>query len=82
MKNTAKVQPGDTVAVFGLGGIGLAVVQGAKQAQAGRIAIDTNPARFELARHFGATDFVNPKDRQAHSASDCGNDRMGRGPFV
>ncbi|MCC7545380.1 MAG: S-(hydroxymethyl)glutathione dehydrogenase/class III alcohol dehydrogenase [Aquabacterium sp.] len=63
VKNTAKVQAGDTVAVFGLGGIGLAVVQGAKQAQAGRIiAIDTNPAKFELARHFGATDFVNPKD--------------------
>lgn len=63
VKNTAKVQPGDSVAVFGLGGIGLAVVQGAKQAQAGRIiAIDTNPAKFELARHFGATDFVNPQD--------------------
>ncbi|HET6788342.1 MAG TPA: S-(hydroxymethyl)glutathione dehydrogenase/class III alcohol dehydrogenase [Aquabacterium sp.] len=63
VKNTAKVQAGDSVAVFGLGGIGLAVVQGAKQAQAGRIiAVDTNPAKFELARHFGATDFVNPKD--------------------
>ena len=60
VKNTAKVQPGDSVAVFGLGGIGLAVIQGAK---AGRIiAIDTNPAKFELARTFGATDCVNPKD--------------------
>ncbi len=61
--NTAKVQPGDSVAVFGLGGIGLAVVQGARKAKAGRIiAIDTNPDKFALAKHFGATDFVNPKD--------------------
>ena len=63
VKNTAKVQPGDSVAVFGLGGIGLAAIQGAKLAQAGRvIGIDTNPAKFELARTFGATDCVNPKD--------------------
>ena len=61
--NTAKVKEGDTVAVFGLGGIGLAVVQGARQAKAGRIiAIDTNPAKFELAKQMGATDCVNPKD--------------------
>lgn len=61
--NTAKVQEGDSVAVFGLGGIGLAVIQGAKQAKAGRIfAIDTNPAKFELAKEFGATDCINPKD--------------------
>ncbi len=61
--NTAKVQKGDTVAVFGLGGIGLAVIQGAVQARAGRIiAIDTNPAKFDLARDLGATDCVNPKD--------------------
>ena len=65
VKNTAKVQPGDSVAVFGLGGIGLAVIQGARRAKAGRIiAIDTNPSKFVLARHFGATDFVNPKDHQ------------------
>jgi len=63
VRNTAKVQPGDSVAVFGLGGIGLAVVQGARMAKAGRIiAIDTNPAKFELARAMGATDCVNPKD--------------------
>ena len=63
VKNTAKVQPGDSVAVFGLGGIGLAVIQGAKLAKAGRIiAIDTNPGKFDLARTFGATDCVNPKD--------------------
>src|SRR6476620_6480075 len=61
--NTAKVKPGDTVAVFGLGGIGLAVIQGAVQAKAGRIlAIDTNPSKFELARAMGATDCVDPKD--------------------
>lgn len=63
--NTAKVQAGDTVAVFGLGGIGLAVVQGARQAGAGRIiAIDTNPAKFALARHFGATECINPNNYQ------------------
>ena len=63
--NTAKVQAGDTVAVFGLGGIGLAVVQGAQQAGAGRIiAVDTNPAKFALARHFGATECINPNDYQ------------------
>jgi S-(hydroxymethyl)glutathione dehydrogenase/alcohol dehydrogenase len=61
--NTAKVQPGDSVAVFGLGAIGLAVVQGARQAKAGRIiAIDTNPKKFDLARRFGATDCINPND--------------------
>ncbi|WP_045769832.1 S-(hydroxymethyl)glutathione dehydrogenase/class III alcohol dehydrogenase [Xanthomonas albilineans] len=61
--NTAKVKPGDSVAVFGLGGIGLAVIQGAVQAKAGRIlAIDTNPDKFALARRMGATDCINPKD--------------------
>ena len=64
--NTAKVAEGDSVAVFGLGGIGLAVIQGARQARAGRIiAIDTNPDKFAMARRFGATDCVNPKDHQA-----------------
>ena len=63
VKNTAKVQPGDSVAVFGLGGIGLAVIQGARKAGAGRIiAIDTNPSKFAMARSMGATDCVNPKD--------------------
>lgn len=61
--NTAKVQAGDTVAVFGLGAIGLAVIQGAVQAGASQIiAIDTNPDKFTLAKEMGATDFVNPKD--------------------
>lgn len=61
--NTARVEPGSTVAVFGLGAIGLAVIQGARMARAERIiAVDVNPDKFELARQFGATDFVNPKD--------------------
>ena len=61
--NTAKVEAGSTVAVFGLGGIGLSVIQGAVMAKAERIiAIDTNPAKETLARQFGATDFINPKD--------------------
>lgn len=60
--NTAKVTPGSTVAVFGLGGIGLSVIQGAVMAKASRIyAIDINDAKFEMARHLGATDFINPK---------------------
>src|SRR6185437_5486680 len=61
--NTAKVEPGASVAVFGMGGIGLSVVQGAVMAKAGRIVVvDTNPAKFEMARLLGATDFINPKD--------------------
>ncbi len=61
--NTAKVEAGSTVAVFGLGAIGLAVIQGAVMAGAERIiAIDINPDKFDLARQFGATDMVNPKD--------------------
>jgi S-(hydroxymethyl)glutathione dehydrogenase/alcohol dehydrogenase len=61
--NTAKVTPGSTVAVFGLGGIGLNVVQGARIAGADVIiGIDLNPARETLARKFGMTHFLNPKD--------------------
>lgn len=60
--NTAKVTPGSTVAVFGLGGIGLSVIQGAVMAKASRIlAIDINEDKFEMARMLGATDCVNPK---------------------
>lgn len=59
----AKVEPGATVAVFGLGGIGLNVIQGAKMVGASRIiGIDINPAKVELARKFGMTDFMNPKE--------------------
>jgi S-(hydroxymethyl)glutathione dehydrogenase/alcohol dehydrogenase len=61
--NTAKVQPGNTVAVFGLGGIGLAVIQGAVQAGASRIiGVDVNPAKFGLAREMGATDCIDPRE--------------------
>jgi S-(hydroxymethyl)glutathione dehydrogenase/alcohol dehydrogenase len=59
----AKVEIGSTVAVFGLGGIGLNVIQGARLAGASRIiGIDLNPARETIARQFGMTDFINPKD--------------------
>ncbi|MFT4552733.1 MAG: S-(hydroxymethyl)glutathione dehydrogenase/alcohol dehydrogenase [Chlamydiales bacterium] len=65
--NTAKVEAGSTVAVFGLGGIGLSVVQGSVMAKAKRIiAIDINPSKFTLAKQLGATDCVNPRD---HSTS-------------
>ena len=61
--HTAKVEPGSTVAVFGLGGVGLSVIQGAVMAKASRIlAVDINPEKEEMARQLGATDFVNPKD--------------------
>jgi S-(hydroxymethyl)glutathione dehydrogenase/alcohol dehydrogenase len=61
--NTAKVTPGSTVAVFGLGGIGLSVVQGAVIAKASRIiAVDLNPSKWTMAKALGATDYVNPKD--------------------
>ena len=61
--NTAKVEPGANVVIFGLGGIGLNVVQGARIAGADKIiGVDLNPARDALARKFGMTHFVNPRD--------------------
>ena len=61
--NTAKVQMGDTVAIFGLGGIGLSAVIGASMAGASRIiGVDVNTDKFELATKLGVTDCVNPKD--------------------
>ncbi len=64
--NTAKVEPGATVAVFGLGGVGLSAIQGAVMAKASRIlAIDINPDKYELATQLGATDCVNPQDHDA-----------------
>ena len=61
--NTAKVEPGATVAVFGLGGIGLSAIIGAVMAKASRIiGIDINPSKFEIAKQLGATDVINPKD--------------------
>ena len=61
--NTARVQPGDNVVVFGLGGIGLNVIQGARLVGANLIVgVDLNPSRKELAERFGMTHFVNPKE--------------------
>ena len=61
--NTAKVEPGANVVVFGLGGIGLNVIQGARMAGADMIiGVDLNPAREALAEKFGMTHFVNPKE--------------------
>jgi len=63
VKNTAKVEEGSTVAVFGLGTVGLSVIEGAKMAKAKRIiAIDLDSNKFGLAGNFGANEFVNPKD--------------------
>lgn len=63
VKHTAKVEEGAATAVFGLGAIGLAVIQGLKKAKAKRIiAVDLNPSKWELAKEMGATDFVNPAD--------------------
>ncbi|MFQ6371718.1 S-(hydroxymethyl)glutathione dehydrogenase/class III alcohol dehydrogenase [Shewanella sp. YIC-542] len=61
--NTAKVEAGATVAIFGLGGIGLSAIIGATMANAGRIiGIDINESKFALAKKLGATDCINPKD--------------------
>ncbi len=61
--NTAKVKPGDNVVVFGLGGIGLNVIQGARMVGADKIVgVDLNPARREIAEKFGMTHFVNPSE--------------------
>ena len=61
--NTAKVEPGSNVVVFGLGGIGLNVIQGAKMVGASKIVgVDINPDKEAMARDYGMTDFANPKD--------------------
>jgi S-(hydroxymethyl)glutathione dehydrogenase/alcohol dehydrogenase len=61
--NTAKVEAGSTVAVFGLGGIGLSCIQGAVMSKAERIiGIDVNESKFDLAKKLGATDCINPKN--------------------
>jgi len=61
--NTAKVEEGATVAIFGLGGIGLSAIIGATMAKASRIiAIDINDSKFDLAKQLGATDCINPKN--------------------
>lgn len=67
--NTAKVWPGANVVVFGLGGIGLNVIQGARIVGADRIVgVDINPAKVAMARKFGMTDFINP--------AELGNDKV------
>lgn len=59
----AKVEPGSNVVVFGLGGIGLNVIQGAKMVGANKIiGVDLNPSKVGLAKQFGMTDFINPKE--------------------
>src|SRR4030088_3352939 len=61
--NTAKVAPGETVVVIGCGGVGMAAINGAEIAGAGRIiAVDTNPVKLQLATKLGATDIVDPKN--------------------
>ena len=61
--NTARVEPGSRVAVFGLGGIGLNVIQGARMVGADRIiGVDLNPGKKQLAEKFGMTDFINPAE--------------------
>ncbi|KAL2238697.1 UNVERIFIED_CONTAM: Alcohol dehydrogenase class-3 [Sesamum indicum] len=63
--NTAKVEPGSIVAVFGLGTVGLAVAEGAKAAGASRIiGIDIDSKKFDRAKSFGVTEFINPKDHE------------------
>lgn len=60
--NTAKVKEGDTVAIFGLGGIGLSAIIGARMAGASRIiGVDINESKFDLAKQLGATDVINPQ---------------------
>ena len=61
--NTAKIRAGESVAVIGCGGVGMAAINGAKIAGAGRVfAVDTNPAKLQLATKLGATDLINPND--------------------
>ena len=82
--NTAKVRPGSTAAVFGLGGIGLSVIQGLVMAKAERIiAVDTNHHKFEMAKNLGATDFITPQDdRPASPRGDRRDDRRRRRLFL
>ena len=69
VRKTTQVEPGSTVGVFGLGAVGLAVVQAAHLANASKIyAIDTNPDKFAAAADLGATDFVNPLVRYSAPA--------------
>ena len=83
--NTAKVEPGANVVVFGLGGIGLNVIQGAKLVGANRIiGVDINPDREEWGRKFGMTDFLNSQgdEPRGHRRQDRGDDRRRRRLYV
>lgn len=63
--NTAKVEPGSVCGVWGLGAVGLAAIYGCKKAGASKIiGIDVNPAKFDVAKKFGCTDFINPKEHK------------------
>ena len=76
---TAGVEPGSTVAVFGLGGIGLNVIQGARMAGAVQIVgVDINPAKRAMAEQFGMTDFINP-ERGRHGQDRAGGGRNDQG---
>ncbi len=78
--NTAKVEPGSCVVIFGLGGIGISVVQGAMMAGATRIiGVDLNPAKFELARQLGATDFIDASKIDLGNLAEAVNDTTGGG---
>ncbi len=73
--NTAKVEPGSSVAIFGLGGIGVSVVQGAVMAGAARIiGIDVNTSKFDLARQFGATEFIDAGKIDLNNLAEAVND--------
>ncbi|XP_074263871.1 alcohol dehydrogenase-like 7 [Silene latifolia] len=77
---TAKVEAGSTVAIFGLGVIGLAVAEGARLCGANRIiGIDVNPAKFDTGKKFGVTDFVNPQNTGTKSVSEVVNEMTGGG---
>ncbi|URE18196.1 leucine rich repeat domain containing protein [Musa troglodytarum] len=76
----AAVEPKSTVAVFGLGSVGLAVAEGARLQGAGRIiGVDLNPDKFEIGKTFGVTDFVNPKDIGDRSISEVIKEMTGGG---
>lgn len=78
--NTVKNRPGTSCAVWGLGGVGLATVMGCKKAGASRIiGVDVNPAKFELAKQFGCTEFVNPKDYPDRSVHEVLIEKTGGG---
>ena len=69
--NTANVQEGNTVAVFGLGAVGLACIEAAKERKASKIiAIDLNAEKFQVAKEFGATDCINPNDYKSEKIQD------------